>query len=170
MDASLTNRQAWIAAQTQSDACKAAISHLKSGKVPTSKPGDLNNEIRHYVRHGSLAPDGLLITAGDQSTYSLGEPKQKIVVPHHLAAGVLFHLHNNVKFAQHPSITQLKQIFNRHFYTWNLGPLLDQLYKNCYTCLVLQKQPKIVIADQSLTQVLHPHRHFHADIIRRERQ
>ena len=37
-------------------------------------------------------------------------------------------------------------------------------------CLVSQKQPKIVIKDQSLTQVSHPHRHFHADVIRRERQ
>ena len=45
LDASLTNRQAWISAKGQSDTCKVAISHLKSGKVPTSKPGDLNNEI-----------------------------------------------------------------------------------------------------------------------------
>ena len=36
-------------------------------------------------------------------------------------------------------------------------------------CLVSQKQPKIIIADQSLTQVSHPHRHFHAGVIR-ERQ
>lgn len=68
MDASLMNRQAWRAAQAQSHACKVAVSHLKSGKVPTSKPGDLNNKIRHYVRHGSLAPDGLLVTVGKQST------------------------------------------------------------------------------------------------------
>ena len=52
---------------TKTDACKAAVSHLKSGKVPTNKPGDLNNEIRHYIRHDILAPDGLLVTAGDQS-------------------------------------------------------------------------------------------------------
>ena len=145
LDDSLTNRQAWRAAQSQSDSVKAAVSHLKSGKVPTVKGGDLNNEIRHYVRHGILEPDGLLVTEGDQSTYSPGEPKKKIIVPHHLAAGVLFHLHNNVKFSQHPSLSQLKATFNRYFYTWNLGPLLDQLYKNCYKCLVGQKQPRIVV-------------------------
>ena len=134
-------------AHKQSDACKAAVSHLKSGRVPTNKPSDVNNKIRHYICHSSLASNGLLVTAGDQTVYSSGKLKQKIIIPHHLAAGVLFHLHNNVKFAQHPSILQVKQIFNRYFYTWNLGPLLDLLYKNCYTCLVSQKQPKIVIAD-----------------------
>ena len=92
------------------------------------------------------------------------------MVPHHLAAGVLFHLHNNVRFAEHPSQTQLKQVFNRHFYTWNLGPLLEELYKNCYHCIVSQKQPKITTSNQSLTQANHPHRHFHADVIRREKQ
>ena len=44
------------------------------------------------------------------------------------------------------------------------------MYKNCYTCLVSQKQPKIVVSNQSLTKVSHPHRHFHADVIWREKQ
>ena len=166
----MTNRQAWRAAQNQSDSCKAAISHLQSGKVPSNKKGDLHNEIRHYVRTGILAPDGLLVTEGDQSTYAPGDPKTKIIVPHHLAAGVLFHLHNNIKFAEHPSMSQLRQTFNRNFHTWNLAPLLDELYKNCYTCLISQKQPVFSTSNQTVTQADHPHRHFHADVIRRERQ
>ena len=65
LDNSMTNRQAWKAAQNQSDSCKAAISHLQSGKVPSNKKGDLYNEICHYVRHGILASDRLLVTEGD---------------------------------------------------------------------------------------------------------
>ena len=164
----MTNWQAWKAAQNQSDSCKAAISHLQSGKVPSNKKGDLYNEICYYVWHGILASDGLLVTEGDQSIYAPGDPKTKIVVPHHLAAGLLFHLHNNIKFAEHPSMSQLKQTFNRNFHTWNLSLLLEELYKNCYTCLVSQKQPIVTTSNQSLTQAEHPHRHFHADVIRRE--
>ena len=77
LDDSMTNNQSWKAAQNQSYACKAAISHLKSEKVP-NKLGDTNNEIGQYVRHGTLAPDGLLVTAGDQSTYTPVDPKTKI--------------------------------------------------------------------------------------------
>ena len=129
LDNLMAKRQAWKVAQNQSDSCKAAISHLQSSKVPSNKKGDLYNKIRHYVRHGILASDGLLVTEGDQSIYAPGDPKTKIVVPHHLAAGLLFHLHNNIKFAEHPSMSQLKQTFNRNFHTWNLSPLLEELYK-----------------------------------------
>ena len=55
LDNSMTNRQAWKAAQNQSDSCKVAISHLQSGKVPSNKKRDLHNQIRHYVRNSILA-------------------------------------------------------------------------------------------------------------------
>ena len=67
IDTLFCNRQAWKAAQLNSDSCKAAVSHLMSGKVPHSKPGDQQNKIRHYIRHAKLAPDGLLITARDRT-------------------------------------------------------------------------------------------------------
>ena len=113
--------------------CISAVHHLTTGKVPAQKGGTLHNEMRHYVRNCTIASDGLFITTGDQSTYSPGDPKTNIVVPHNLTSGLLFHLrHNNLKFAKHLSQTQMKQVFNRTFYTWNLQPLLDNLFKHCY--------------------------------------
>ena len=119
VDVSFTNRQAWKAAQQNSDSCKAKVAHLTSGKVPHNKPGDQHNEMRHYIRHAKLAPDGLLITSGDSITYSPGQLKNKIIVPHNVAPGLLYHLHNQQPDA-HPSMSQLKAKFNRTFYTWNL--------------------------------------------------
>ena len=43
------NRAAWLQAQQNNDSCRAAKSHLISGKVPTSKAGDMNNEIRFLI-------------------------------------------------------------------------------------------------------------------------
>ena len=131
VDVSFTNRQ------DCSDSCKAAVAHLTSGKVPHNKPGDQHNEMRHYIRHAKLAPDGLLITTGDSITYSPGQLKNKIIVPHNIAPGLLYHLHNQQPDA-HPSMSQLKAKFNRTFYTWNLQPLIDSLYTNCYFCSVIQ--------------------------------
>ena len=51
-----------------------------------------------------------------------------------------------------------------------MQPLLDKLYENCYTCSIVQKQPRISVPDESKSQVPHPHRHFHADVIKREGQ
>ena len=115
------------AAQQNSDSCKVAASHLTSGKVPQSPPGNQHNEMRHNVRHTSLAPDRLLITAGDSHLFTPGGEKNKIIVPHNVAPGLLYHLHNRT-LGQHPPMSQLKALFNRSFYTWNLQPLLDLLY------------------------------------------
>ena len=59
------NRAAWIQAQDNNNSCRAAKTHLMSGKTPSSKAGDFNNEIRFLIRNAKLAPDGLLVTKGD---------------------------------------------------------------------------------------------------------
>ena len=89
IDTSLYNRAAWISAQQRSNSCTSAKSHLLTGKTPTNKSGDMNNEIRFLIRTATIAPDGLLVTKGDSSTYLPGEPKEKIIVPHNIAAGTL---------------------------------------------------------------------------------
>ena len=79
-----------------------------------------------------LAPDGLFLMHDDSQTFDLGGNKNKVVVPHNVAPRLLYHMHNQV-MGQHPSMSQLKARFCRTFYTWNLQPLLDALYKGCYT-------------------------------------
>ena len=111
---SFANRQLLVQAQSNSDACKAAISHLKSGKVPHSKPGQINNEMCYYVNNATLAPDRLLTTAGESQSFDLGGQKNKIMVLHNVAPGLLYHMHNQ-ELGQHPSMAQLKARFNRTF-------------------------------------------------------
>ena len=67
-----------------------------------------HNKVFHYVRHDILAPNGLLVTTGDQQyTYSPWDPKTKIIVPHHVAAGLLYYLPNNVSLCEHLTLCQL---------------------------------------------------------------
>ena len=56
------------------------------------------------------------------------------------------------------------------FYNWNLQPLIDSLYSNCYFSSVIQKQPLVVAFYESKTEVNHLHRYFYVDIIRRNGQ
>ena len=147
-----------------------SIIHLISGKVPTSKAGDMNNEIRFLIKHATIAPDRLLVTKGDSTVFVPGEAREKKIVPHNVAPGTLYHMHNSTHFVTHPSKSQLRTAFNRRFYTWNMQPLLDKLYQNCYTCSIVQKQPKVSVLDKTKSKVPHPHRHFHVDVIKREGQ
>ena len=75
-DTSFYNRSAWIAAQERSNSCRSANSHLATGKVPTTKSGDMNNEIRFLIRNATIAPDSLLVTKGDTTTFAIGEPRK----------------------------------------------------------------------------------------------
>ena len=46
----------------------------------------------------------------------------------------------------------------------------SKLYENCYTCSIIQKQPRASIPNKTKARVPHPHRYFHADVIKREGQ
>ena len=108
---------AWVTAQNNNEACKMAKHHLMTDKMPTQKAEDLHNEMIFLIRTTSIAADSLLVTQGDSITYKPGNPKEEIVVPHNVAPGLLYHLHNNQSFAKNPSKSQLILIFNRRFYT-----------------------------------------------------
>ena len=47
---------------------------------------------------------------------------------------------------------------------------MDKLYENCYTCSIVQKQPKPAVIDETKSNIPQPHRFFHADVIKREGQ
>ena len=94
--------------------------------------------------------------------------RERIVVPKPLAPALLYHMHNH--WDNHPSKSQQKILFQRNFYTLSLEKQLDLLYKNCYKCSIIQKLPKVTIANDSKTPANIPHTYFHADIIRRAKQ
>ena len=125
--------------------------------------------MRFYVKHATLAPDGLLITTGDSQPQDVVGEKNKVIVPHNIVLGLLYHMHNQ-SLDPHPTMNQLKVRFNRTFYPWNLQPILDSINKDCYICSVVQKQPLVPTVHQSKVQVQHPHRYFLADVIKRSGQ
>ena len=98
-----------------------------------------------------------------------GAVKERIVVPTSVAGGLLFHLHNH-EFQAHPARSQLKASFNHRFTTFHLDTQLVRLYDSCYQCMVHKKLPPIKIANEQKAEVQHPHRFFHADVIKRETQ
>ena len=164
----LTNRASWLAAQKNCDSCKAAFYSLTSGKTPTSKVGTEHCATRLYCREAHIAKDGLLVVkeAGNPITGDIA--REKIVIPQALLDGLLYQLHNTEP--KHPTKTQLKAQFQRLYYAIGLDSHLAKLYNNCYPCSILQRLPKTEAKQESKSEVTHPHRHFHADVIKRSRQ
>ena len=167
-DKSLSNRQAWLAAQKSCQGCREAHWCLSTGKKPSKKVGELHSNTRRYCRESTIAGDGLLVVKEKASAATGGVTRERIVVPQKLLDTVLYQLHNTE--LHHPAKTQLKVTFVRQFYAFELDKHLDELYANCYACSILQRLPKVQVQHETKTEVLHPHTVFHIDVIKRAKQ
>ena len=90
-----------------------------------------------------------------------------MVIPTPLIPSVLWHLHNA---ENHPTKTQLRQVFDKMFYSIMVQNQLDALYQDCYQCKTTTPLPNSCNTHAVCTDVPHPGQFFHTDIIRRERQ
>ena len=105
-----------------------------SGDVPRRKTtnSNINRLFKETVIH-----QGLLV----QRVFDDKKMKEvdKIVVPPTYLDSVLTVLHIKLN---HPTQYQLKQVFERHFFSPKLEPALVLLYESCLICVSLQKFPK----------------------------
>ena len=163
---SLYNPKAWAAAQKNNVACKTALEHLRTGKQPSKKSGAILSEIRRYCSTAKISKDGCLIVP-QPPTFNAPLGKDKLVIPTPLIPSVLWHLHNA---ENHPTKTQLRQLFDKLFYGIMVQNQIDALYQDCYQCKVTTPLPKPCNNHTACTEVSHPGQFFHADIIKRERQ
>ena len=163
---SLYNLKAWAAAQKNNAACKTALEHLRTGKQPSKKSGAIPSEVRRYCAAAKISKDGCLFVL-QPATFN-GQPgKDRLVIPTPLIPSVLWHLHNA---ENHPTKTQLRQLFDKLFYGIMVQNQIDSLYQDCYQCKTSTPLPKPCTSHTTCTDMAHPGKFFHADVIRRERQ
>jgi len=161
----LYNTKSWAAAQNSNTACKTAASHLKTGKQPSKKSGQILSEIRRYCSIAKIGQDGCLVVP---PTPELGKNQlQKIIIPTPLLPSLLWHMHNA---ENHPSKTQLRTLFDKMFYGIMVQHQIDAIYEECFQCKVQAKLPTPEKMHSSCTETNHPGQYMHADVIRRHRQ
>ena len=167
-----SNKNAWKTAQDNNPACTFTKGLLTSGKPPPKAAGktsgDYYNEVRAFCREVTLAPDGLLVVKAKPDLMSGNIPRNRIVIPTPLVQALLWHLHNHND--EHPTKSQLKVSFQRGFFALQLDKHLDEIYRACYKCQVLQKMPREMTTQMTRTEVSRPQEYFHADVIKRSCQ
>ena len=167
-----SNRIAWKKAQENNPACGFAKSLLKTGKPPPKaigkSAGEYFNEVRFYCREATISRDGVLVAHSNPTMLSGLINRERIIIPKPLLPALLYHLHNHED--QHPTKNQQKLSFQRKFHAMELDRHIEELYKNCYKCSIVQKLPKDTIQHESKQYVEGPHTQFHADVIKRASQ
>ena len=163
---SLYNTNSWAVAQKQNAACRTALEHLKTGKQPSKKSGTIFSEIRRYCAVAKIGKDGCL-TIPPLPSFSATPQRPKIVIPTPLLPSLLWNIHNT---ENHPSKSQLRNIFDGMFYGIMVQQHIDKLYDDCYQCKLTKQLPKINNHHSQCTPVDHPGCYFHADVIKRSKQ
>ena len=162
---SINNNSAWQQAQKDDKACSEAKFFIKSGKTPSKRAGMTYSEIRRLTSVAKINKNDLLIVQAKPNKYSTVQ-QELTVIPSKLQAALLWQMHTSM---QHPTKSQLKQQFDRNFYSVGITGALDKLYENCYFCSTQQYVPSIT-KHESKSNITAPGLLFHADVIQRQQQ
>ena len=153
----LGSRRTWIDIQKSDTDCNAVFKQKLSGDVPRKK--NTNSNINRLFRE-TLIHQGLLV----HRTFDDKKMKEvdKVVVPPTYLDSVLTVLHIKLN---HPTQYQLKQVFEKHFFSPKLDPAIQKLYESCLICISLQKFPKDLETFSPALFPDHPGTHMNVDLL-----
>ena len=158
----LGSRQTWIDIQKSDADCNAVFKQKTSGDAPRKK--STNSNINKIFKE-SIVHQGLLVVRvfDDKRMKEV----DKVVVPPTYLDSILTVVHIRLN---HPTQYQLRQVFERHFFSPKLELALDLLYQSCFLCLSFKKFPKELDMFAPALFPDHPGTHMNVDIIKRSGQ
>jgi hypothetical protein len=130
-------RSAWIQAQQECPDLQQVYRLLRDGRTQSRKRKCLT-DVERYLQHCRLSTsptDDFIIVTHEEA---LKPTRQRMVVPRKVVDGLLTALHLRLS---HPSIHQLKKIFNRGFYALDSDKAIKRTVEGCHTCASLKRVP-----------------------------
>ena len=156
-------RSSWKNIQLECPDLRRVHAHLSQGTRPTAKKTK-STVVKRFLRNAKIARDGLLVVK--QARPFLPET-ELIVVPLSLLHGLLTSLHLQL---DHPTATQLTNVFNRNYFSLNVNDCINHVLQSCSQCQALKTIPVELHEQSSTPQTTTIATDFAADIIRRYRQ
>ena len=158
-----SSRAGWLELQKSDDVLRLTCALLKLGKKAPQKGNNLE-EVKRYLNIAKVSRDGLLIVP--QYIQSVGRA-DRIIVPRVFLDGLLECLHVRL---EHPSRSQLKQVFNRAFYALDVDEAIEAVFKCCHTCVSLANMPNRFMQQSTTTVPTTVGSNFSADVVKRSGQ
>ena len=128
-----SNPVAWLQIQLNCPVVQLARKHIQEGTRPLKKLKNIR-DVKQLIRVCSVSRQGLLIVKGKDSPFHF--PNDLTVIPSNYAPGLLTAIHLQLS---HPSAHQLKQVFNRQFFTVGAEKLIQDISKSCHQCASLRR-------------------------------
>ena len=166
-DLPIGNIAAWSQLQYGDAAVSQAIKYKMSGQnPPKSDKSKEIKEIRHYVANCKFNSTSKLLVKEIDIPY---DPKkhEKIVVPSWFVTSLLTQIHQDQSC---PETSQLKKIFDRYFYGFQISSMFSSISDECHLCKARKKIPKEIKHFTSITNPPSPCVNFVSDVMRRAKQ
>lgn len=156
------SRNAWRESQTECEHLRRVYYYLKFGIRPNRKSREAT-DVKRYLQHSTLV-NGLIVV---HKVLPMGIPVDLIIVPEFMIKGLLTALHLKLN---HPTIGQLKKVFDRHFFGLNVQDYITEVTHHCHVCAALRTIPNEVPEFSTTRPMDSPGVEFSADVIRRKSQ
>lgn len=156
-----SNPAAWLQIQLNCPIVQLARKHIQEGTRPLKKLKNIR-ETKQLIRVCSVSRQGLLIVKGKDSPFHFSN--DLTVIPSSYAPGLLTAMHLQLN---HPTAHQLKQVFNRQFYTACSDKLIQEVYDNCHQCTSLRRFRTPAIPYSTTAPYTSVGSNYTADIIKR---
>ncbi len=157
------NMVAWREAQKNDNDLKRTFSQLRSGTHIGKKEKNLKN-IRQYMKVASISQNGVMIR---RKPNAFGRDYELIIVPQDLVSGLMSVLHIRLG---HPTKTQFRKLWDRHFFALNADDSIGDCTKLCNLCASLKTVPKELFEQTTTGLPETVGESFSADVIRRTSQ
>ena len=158
----LGSRRTWMDIQKTDMDCHAVYNMKIFGEAPRKKN---SNTHRNKIFKESIIDKGLLVVrAFDERKM---RQVDRIVVPPTFLDSILSVLHIKLN---HPRQSQLKQVFNRYFFSPRTDKALSKLYETCHLCISFSQFPKQLESYNPTQFPSHPGTVMNIDIMKRAGQ
>ena len=166
-DIPIGNTAAWVKLQSEDEAISQAIKYNKSGQLPPkSGRGHYIKEIRSYVENCKYSSSTNLLVKEEVVPYKCRKA-EKIVVPRWFLRPLLTQMHQDQDC---PLPTQMKKMFDRYFYGFQMGGMFKEVSENCPICQARKKIPQEMKHFTSITNPGTIGEAFVSDVMRRASQ
>ena len=158
-----TSPLSWKASQHDCPAIRRTYAHLLQGTRPSKKDTNIR-DVKRYLQVCTIGKGGLLVCRQTTPFYYSSD---LTVIPRHVLGGLLTALHLRL---QHPSKSQLLQVFRRSFFALDAESAINEVTTSCSQCSAIATIPKEIEEFSTSESIPRLGESFACDIIRRARQ
>ena len=158
----LGSRQTWMEIQKSDSDCQA-VYHMKlHGEAPRRK--STNPNINRIYKECTIDKGILVVRSFDERKM---REIERVVIPPSFLDSILTVLHLKLN---HPKLSQLRQVFERYFFSPKTEKALSNLYEACHICKSFKRFPKDLETYNPSLFPEHPGIHMNIDILKRAKQ